>query len=85
MRLGDVFGPPVNLASRLTGIARRNRVLCDAATADAVREAGRYVVRAMTARQIRGFGTLQPISIRRASPPRLLPERRTDPSRGSSR
>jgi adenylate cyclase len=85
MRLGDVFGPPVNLASRLTGIARRNRVLCDAATADAVRDAGRYVVRAMTARQIRGFGTMQPISIRRIAPERPLPERRADPSRGSSR
>ena len=34
MRLGDVFGPPVNLASRLTGVARRNRVIVDQATAD---------------------------------------------------
>ena len=31
MRLGDVFGPPVNLASRLTGVARRNRIIIDAA------------------------------------------------------
>src|SRR5699024_11554138 len=28
-RLGDVFGPPVNLASRLTTVARRNRVIVD--------------------------------------------------------
>ena len=68
MRLGDVFGPPVNLASRLTGIARRNRVLCDAATAEAVREVAGYAARPMSAREIRGFGTLQPISIRRVDP-----------------
>ena len=35
MRLGDVFGPPVNLAARLTAVARRNRIIIDAATADA--------------------------------------------------
>ena len=29
MRLGDVFGPPVNLASRLTAVARRNRIIID--------------------------------------------------------
>ena len=34
MRLGDVFGPPVNLAARLTAVARRNRVIVDAVTAD---------------------------------------------------
>ena len=33
LRFGDVFGPPVNLAARLTGIARRNRVITDGATA----------------------------------------------------
>ena len=30
MRLGDVFGPPVNLAARLTAVARRNRIIIDA-------------------------------------------------------
>jgi adenylate cyclase len=82
MRLGDVFGPPVNLASRLTGIARRNRVLCDAATADGVHASGAFVTRSMTPRQIRGFGTMQPISISRVQAPKPLPERRANPSRG---
>ena len=34
LRLGDVFGPPVNMAARLTGVARRNRVIVDAETAE---------------------------------------------------
>ena len=38
MRLGDVFGPPVNLAARLTAVARRNRVIVDHDTADAAPE-----------------------------------------------
>ena len=32
MRMGDVFGPPVNMAARLTAVARRNRIIIDAAT-----------------------------------------------------
>ncbi len=65
MRLGDVFGPPVNLASRLTAVARRNRVICDLATADAVRAVGGYAVRPLAERTVRGFGTVEPISVRR--------------------
>ncbi len=65
MRLGDVFGPPVNMASRLTGIARRNRVICDQVTADALKDVAGYVVRALTEREIRGIGSVQPISVRR--------------------
>ena len=33
-RLGDVFGPPVNMAARLTAVARRNRLIIDQTTAD---------------------------------------------------
>ncbi len=40
-RMGDVFGPPVNLAARLTALARRNRVITDDATVE--RPAGRRV------------------------------------------
>jgi adenylate cyclase len=65
MRLGDVFGSPVNLASRFTGIARRNRVIADSATAEAVTGVSGYATRSMTEREIRGFGKVQPVSIRR--------------------
>ena len=38
MRMGDVYGPAVNLAARLTAVARRNRVITDAQTADRLAE-----------------------------------------------
>ncbi len=65
MRLGDVFGSPVNLASRLTGVARRNRVICDIATADALRSVAGYSQRRLTERALRGFGMVQPVAIKR--------------------
>jgi adenylate cyclase len=63
-RLGDVFGPPVNLAARLTALARRNRVLVDDATVEALTP-GVYETRRLTARPLRGFGLLEPVAIRR--------------------
>ncbi len=63
MRLGDVFGPPVNLASRLTTVARRNRVICDQATAESLpRE--RFASQALPPRPVRGFGDVQPVLVR---------------------
>jgi adenylate cyclase len=64
-RLGDVFGPPVNLASRLTAVARRNRVICDPVTAEAALGHGGYDTRALPPRSVRGFGVLEPITVRR--------------------
>lgn len=65
LRLGDVFGSAVNLASRLTGIARRNRVICDTETARVLRDCGGFVVRPLTERFVRGFGSVRPMSVRR--------------------
>jgi adenylate cyclase len=64
MQLGDVFGPPVNLAARLTGVARRNRVITDAATAD-VLPPGQFDTRSLPARPLRGFGIVEPVAVRR--------------------
>jgi len=65
MRLGDVFGPAVNMASRLTGVARRNRVICDDMTAAVVGELAGYSARQLTERSIRGFGAVTPFAVRR--------------------
>lgn len=65
MRLGDVFGPPVNLAARLTAVARRNRIIIDAATA-ALLPADEFETRRLPARPVRGFGVVEPVAVRRA-------------------
>jgi adenylate cyclase len=66
-RFGDVFGPPVNLASRLTTVARRNRVIADRVTADALPEEA-YDTRALPPRPLRGFGSVEPVTVRRRWP-----------------
>lgn len=63
-RLGDVFGPAVNRAARLTGVARRNRVIIDEATADLL-PPDRFEVRRLPARPLRGFGLVEPVAVRR--------------------
>jgi adenylate cyclase len=65
MRLGDVFGPPVNLASRLTAVARRNRIIIDARTAELL-PAQDFETRPIPARPVRGFGIVEPMTVRRA-------------------
>lgn len=63
MRMGDVFGPPVNLAARLTAVARRNRIVIDAATAERLPH-DRWESRRMPARPVRGFGIVEPLTVR---------------------
>lgn len=64
MRMGDVFGPPVNMAARLTTVARRNRVIVDQATAERLRDTD-FETRTLPARPIRGFGLVEPVAARR--------------------
>jgi len=64
MRLGDVFGPPVNMAARLTGVARRNRIIVDQETADQLPE-DQFETRRLPARPVRGFGLVEPLTVRR--------------------
>jgi adenylate cyclase len=64
MRMGDVFGPPVNMAARLTAVARRNRIIIDAATAQILPE-DQFETRRLPARPVRGFGLVEPVAVRR--------------------
>ena len=63
-RLGDIFGPPVNMAARLTAVARRNRLIVDQNTADLLPADG-VGDRRLPARPVRGFGLVEPVAVRR--------------------
>ncbi len=65
LRLGDVFGPPVNLAARLTAVARRNRIIIDQTTAELL-PADQFETRRLPARPLRGFGLVEPVAVRRS-------------------
>ncbi|MHA3702907.1 adenylate/guanylate cyclase domain-containing protein [Jatrophihabitans sp. YIM 134969] len=67
-RLGDVFGSTVNLASRLTSIARPSSVLVDRTLADVLRDDDRaddLTLRPLSRVSVRGFQHLQPWLVRR--------------------
>lgn len=63
-RMGDVFGAPVNMAARLTTVARRNRVIIDHDTAGRLPR-DRFAVRSLPPRPLRGFGSVEPLAVRR--------------------
>lgn len=65
VRLGDVFGQPVNLASRLTDEARPRTVLVDARTAEALAGDGSYDLKRLRRRSVRGYRSLTPYLLRR--------------------
>ena len=64
MRMGDVFGPPVNMAARLTNVARRNRIIIDANTAELL-PSDQFETRRLPERPVRGFGLVEPVAVRR--------------------
>jgi adenylate cyclase len=66
VRLGDVFGEPVNLASRLCDLARPSSVLVDRAAAADLDAVERLAVRPLERRSVRGFRSLTPFLVRRA-------------------
>ncbi|HVV77912.1 MAG TPA: adenylate/guanylate cyclase domain-containing protein [Mycobacteriales bacterium] len=66
-RLGDVYGEPVNLASRLTSIARPGSVLVDREFAAALDGDSDWQLRRVPPRPVRGYAMLQPMRLRRAS------------------
>jgi adenylate cyclase len=66
-RLGDVFSPVVNLASRLTSVARPGTLLVDRELAHRLRGVPGYRVRKLRRVSVRGYDHLQPWLVRRDS------------------
>jgi adenylate cyclase len=66
-RLGDVFGPVVNVASRLTSTARPGRVVVDRGLADALQEDVSFRLRRMRRTAVKGYRRLEPWSLKRSS------------------
>lgn len=64
-RLGDIYGPTVNLAARLTSLAEPGTVLTDAPTASVLSGDERYVLLPQAMRSVRGFGEIQPVTVAR--------------------
>jgi adenylate cyclase len=64
-RLGDVYSPVVNLASRLTSLARPGTLLVDRELADRLRDRPGYKVRPLRRVSVRGYDHLQPWLVRR--------------------
>ena len=76
-RLGDVYSPVVNLASRLTSLARPGALLVDRDLADRLRAVGGYRVRPLRRVSVRGYDHLQPWLVRR---PRTTEDEQPDDS-----
>jgi adenylate cyclase len=64
-RLGDIYSPVVNLASRLTSLARPGTLLVDRDLADSLRDLPDYRVRPLRRVSVRGYDHLQPWLVRR--------------------
>ncbi len=64
-RLGDVYSPVVNLASRLTSLARPGTTLVDRELAQRLRGLTAYRVRPLRRVSVRGYDHLQPWLVRR--------------------
>ncbi len=65
-RLGDVFGPVVNIAARLTSVARPGTVLVDAGMREALPE-GVFALRHVPRISVKGYSRLRAFALRQAS------------------
>jgi adenylate cyclase len=66
-RLGDVYGEPVNIASRLTTLARPGSVLVDRAVAAELKEDPTYEIKPLPRQEVRGYRHLEVFVLRRAT------------------
>ncbi|WP_415859996.1 adenylate/guanylate cyclase domain-containing protein [Nesterenkonia jeotgali] len=59
-RMGDIYGPTVNLAARLTALADPGTILVDQVTAQTLESNPDYLLVPQPPRIVRGFGEVQP-------------------------
>ncbi|GAB3274280.1 adenylate/guanylate cyclase domain-containing protein [Sinomonas notoginsengisoli] len=71
-RLGDIYGPTVNLAARLTSIADPGQVLVDDITAKALSGDDRFVLEPQEPEMVRGFGEIHPVALRHGAGPGIV-------------
>lgn len=62
-RLGDVFGPTVNIASRLTSLGRSGEIRVDEETATALQDDPRFELEEQEPRGVRGYDQLRSWSL----------------------
>lgn len=65
-RFGDVYGSVVNIASRLTSVARPGTVLVDAELTSALRDSPAYSLHTRRPVSVRGYARLRSAALRRA-------------------
>ncbi|MFG2250121.1 adenylate/guanylate cyclase domain-containing protein [Spirillospora sp. NPDC048823] len=68
--MGDVFGTTVNLAARLTSLARPGSVVIDSELAAQLEKRPVYEVTRIVRRPVRGLGIIQPYVLRRNPKPK---------------
>ena len=68
-RGGDVYGPVVNVAARLAGLARKGTIRVDQAMAAELHDAKQFAVSARAPRRVRGYLQLASYRLRRARKP----------------
>ena len=66
-RLGDIYGPTVNLAARLTALADPGTVLVDQLTSSVLADDERYILIPQPPQSVRGFGPIHPSMLLRGA------------------
>jgi adenylate cyclase len=64
-RLGDVYGPVVNIAARLTSVARPGKVVVDRELAGRLEDEEDLKVRRVRRRSVQGYARLEPWTLKR--------------------
>lgn len=72
-RFGDVYGATVNVAARLTAVARPGTVLVDTAFAGELAGTTAFALKALRPVSVRGYSRLRPVLLRPSRPPQGRP------------